>query len=121
MNDQPVKHKPPVAVIIVACVFIAAGVFGFIHHAPELFEDTDFINYEALWVLLLRALAVVAGIFLLRGANWSRWLVIGWMAYHTVLGAFHSVSDLLIHLALLVVFAVLLFHPQVSTYFLKKH
>jgi hypothetical protein len=33
---------------------------------------------------------VVAGVFLLRGENWARWLAAAWMAFHVVIGFYHS-------------------------------
>jgi len=65
--------RRPVTVTIVAIVFIAAGVVGLVYHTAELFGQGK-LNYEEAWVLFLRALAIVIGLYLLRGANWARWL-----------------------------------------------
>jgi hypothetical protein len=51
----------------------------------------------------VRLLAIVAGAGLLRGASWARWLAIVWMAYHVVLSAWHSMSELVTHIAVLTV------------------
>ena len=118
INQPPIQIvKRPLAVIVVALIFIAAGVFGLIHHFPELFAETDFINYEALWVLFLRALSLIIGIYLLRGANWSRWLALAWIAYHVVLSAFHSALGGITHFIILMIIAFLLFLPKSGAFF----
>ena len=113
-NTKP--NGRPLPVTLVGFLFIAAGTFGFIYHASEVFEETQF-SFETLLVLLLRILAIVIGLFLLRGANWSRWLALDWVAYHTILSAFHSSSEMITHLALVIVIALLLFLPKSSAYF----
>jgi hypothetical protein len=59
----------------------------------------------------------VGGIFILRGANWARWLLLAWLCYHVVLSAFHSLSEMIIHGVLCAVIASLLFRRQATGYF----
>lgn len=67
---------------------------------------------------LLRPMARgCGGVGLLRGCNWARWLSSGWMGYHVVLSAFHSLSQLVTHSVLLVVIAYALFRPRACVYF----
>jgi uncharacterized membrane protein HdeD (DUF308 family) len=89
--------KRPWTVTVVAWLFIATGIVGFAYHATEIGEE------GAVWVLVVRLLAVVAGVFMLRGAKWARWLAIAWLAYHVVLSAFHSVSETIAHVVILAV------------------
>lgn len=118
MNGSSAQQTArPVWITAVAFLFIAAGIVGLIYHSKELFEKTGFINYQALWVLFLRVLAVITGMFMLRGANWARWSALAWMAYHGVLGMYHSLTETLIHFGLLIVIAVLLLHPKSSAFF----
>jgi hypothetical protein len=69
------------------------------------------------WVELLRIIAIVCGIYLLRGSNWGRWLAIAWIAYHVVLSAFHSWLQLVVHCLLCTAFAYFLFRPKATEYF----
>jgi hypothetical protein len=108
----------PIAVLIVALLFIVTGGIGLVYHAKEYIEQGS-MNYEFAWVLLIRVLAIVCGILLLKRVNWARWLSIAWLAYHIVLSVFHSVSEIIMHSILLVIIAVLLFIPKSSDYF--KH
>ena len=108
--------KRPLAVTIIAWVYIAAGVIGLAYHATEFKMARPFEN-DAAWVCSVRLLAIVAGAFLLRGQNWARWLSIGWMAWHVGLSGFHELSGLIVHALLLVVIAFFLFRRRASAYF----
>lgn len=116
-TDSP-RHRirPPRSVMLVGWLFIAAGTFGILYHAGELTTDAG-IDVEHAWVLVLRMLASVGGVFVLRGADWARWLLLAWMLYHTVLSAFHSISELAIHIVILAGVAYVLFRPHVRAYF----
>lgn len=108
--------KRPFPVTIISWLFIAAGTVGFIYHASEFSSHEPFGN-DVLWVLFVRLLAVVGGVFTLRGADWGRWLLAAWMAYHVVLSVFHPVEQLIIHTALLAVILFFLFRPKINKYF----
>ena len=71
--------KRPRSVVLVSCLFIAAGILGFVYHASEL-KAQDPVQSDLILVLFIRLLAVVGGVFALRGANWARWLLLVWMA-----------------------------------------
>ena len=107
------KHRP-LSVTIIGWLFIAAGTLGLVYHLTELRRPFE---YDVLWVCFLRLLAILCGVFVLRGTNWARWLLVIWIAYHVVLSAFHSWSEVVIHTLLLVVVAYFLFRPSASSYF----
>lgn len=109
------KHRP-LAVTIISWLFIGAGAVGFAYHVTE-FKALRPFQYEVLWVCFLRLLAIVCGVFILRGSNWARWLLLIWIAYHVVLSAFHSLFEVVTHSLLLAVVAYFLFHPKASLYF----
>jgi formate hydrogenlyase subunit 3/multisubunit Na+/H+ antiporter MnhD subunit len=108
--------KRPLSVTIIGCLFLAAGAIGLAYHATELDVRRPLEN-DAVWVCFLRLVAIVCGVFLLRGANWARWLLLAWFAYHVALSALHSPFELAVHGALFVVIAYLLFRPEASVYF----
>lgn len=113
---RPGHRARPLPVALVAWLFIAAGIVGGAYHASELDPKEPFGN-DALWVLLIRLLAIVAGAFMLRGAAWARWLTLAWLAYHVVLSALHSVSETVTHLVVLAVVALVLFRPASTAFF----
>lgn len=109
-------NKRPLSVTIIGWLFIAAGLVGLTYHITEFTAQGPF-QYNLVWVLVLRLLAIFCGAFILRGSNWARWLLLIWIAYHVVLSAFHSVSELVMHSVLLAVVAYFLFRPRASAYF----
>lgn len=109
-------NKRPLAVTIIACLFIIAGLVGFSYHVTK-FDVNGPVQYEHIWILILRVLVIVCGVFMLRGSNWARWLLLVWIAYHVVLSAFHTLPEMAIHSVLLAVVAYLLFRPSASAYF----
>jgi hypothetical protein len=108
--------KRPIAVLIIGWFFIIAGTVGFIYHLTELSLQAPFTN-DAIWVLLVRLLAIAGGILTLRGANTGRWLLVIWLLYHVVLSYFHPLSELIMHAILLAAIVYALFHPRLTTFF----
>lgn len=109
----------PLPVIIVSFLFIVAGVTGFIYHFKEFFDPNVRLS-EILFIQFVRIVAIVCGILLLKAVNWARWLAIAWLLYHVIIGALHSPSEMIFHIALLVLVAVLLWLPKSSAFFVKN-
>jgi len=109
-------HKRPLSISIIGYLFVVVGIVGLTYHATG-FKGLRPFDYELVWVCLVRLLAILGGVFLLRGHNWARWLLIVWLAYHVVLSVFHSWPGVVMHSVLLVVIAYFLLRPQVSAYF----
>ena len=76
--------RRPLSITLLSWLFIAAGTVGLVYHASAFPGGEGLVDASA--VLLVRVLAIVGGIFALRGANWSRWLLLGWAAFHVVVG-----------------------------------
>ncbi len=106
----------PLSVTIIGWLFIAAGFLGLAFHVTE-FKAQGPLEYELVWVLFLRLLAILCGILILRGSDWGRWLLLAWITYHVILSAFHSPFELAVHSILLVVVAYLLLRPAAAAYF----
>lgn len=107
-------NKRPIPVSILSYLLIAMGAIGFIYHFPEIKNSRP---SEYVWVLALRLVAIVCGLYMLRGKDWARWLAIAWIAFHMILSFFHSMQEVALHALVLVVFAVVLFHPAANRYF----
>ena len=108
--------KRPISVTIVSWVYIVSGIGGIAAHITEFVLRHPFSN-DAVLALAVRALAIVSGVFMLRGDNWARWLATAWIAYHVVLSSSHSLGSAGIHTLLLAVFGYFLFRRQANTYF----
>ena len=109
-------RKRPHSVTIIGWLFVGVGTIGLAYHASD-FKAQRPLEYELVWVCLVRLLAILSGAFMLRGSNWERWLLLVWLAYHIILSAFHSLSELAFHSLLLGVIAYFLFRPQATAYF----
>lgn len=109
-------HKRPLAVTIVASLMLAAGVAGFAYHFSELNLRHPLQN-DALLIEAIRIVAVVCGVFLLRGQDWARWLTMAWLTLHVVVSAFDSMPKLAFHIVLTVVLGYLLFRETSGRYF----
>jgi hypothetical protein len=109
-------NKRPRSVTVIGCLFVVAGVIGLAYHGAEFKAKRPFDN-DIVWVLLVRLLAILGGVFLLRGSDWARWFLLIWMAYHVILSAFHSMFEMIMHCLLFAVIAYFLCRPQASAYF----
>ena len=107
----------PLSIILISGLFIAAGVIGIIYHASEL---KDLATPDVSLVFFVRMLAIIGGIFTLRGANWARWLLVVWILYHVILSFFHTSAELIMHVALSIVVVISLFHAKANYYFKKS-
>jgi hypothetical protein len=109
-------NKRPLPVTLLSLLIAAAGAVGFVYHVTELNWHRPLQN-DALLIELVRLIAIVSGVYMLRGSNWARWLALVWIGFHVVLSAFHSLPEFAFHGLLFAVFAYFLFRPQASHYF----
>lgn len=109
-------NKRPLTVTIIGWIFIAAGAIGLAHHFTEIKPHQPF-QFENFWILLLRLVAIVSGVFMLRGSNWARWVAPAWIAFHVFLSFFHSLREVLVHGLLFVLISYVLFRPEARVYF----
>jgi hypothetical protein len=114
-----IMKRPPLPVLIVATVLILAGVVGFFYHLKD-FADPAEKLYVVVLVELLRIVAIVSGILLLRGSNYGRWLSIAWVLLHVVISMFNSIEQTITHALVLAIVCILLYLPVSSLYFTRK-
>ena len=111
--------KRPLSVTLIGNLFIVAGATGIIYHASELKEIAE--QPEVILVLAVRLLAIVGGLFVLRGANWARWLLVAWIVYHVILSFSHSTVEFAMHAAITVLVLISLFNKRANGYFVGKN
>ena len=107
--------KRPISVTILAWIYIAVAVASFVYGFPLHGVHWDDILAES-----VRLSGLIAGIWMLRGENWARWLAIAWIAFHIGLSAFHNVREVAAHTAFGIVIAVILFRPNAANYFRRE-
>jgi hypothetical protein len=106
----------PRSITVIGWMFIAAGVVGLGYHATEFKAHRPF-DPDYLLVSFVRLLAILGGVFVLRGRNWARWLLIVWIGYHVASGVLHTPFELIVHALLFAAVLYFLFRPRVSEYF----
>jgi len=109
-------NKRPLSITIISWLFIAVGAFALGYHLlPQHIGELK--GQLLLWVYLVRVLAIISGVFMLRGFNWARWLLVVWLAYHVILSGLHSASQVVVHGLLFVVILYFLFRAPARAYF----
>src|SRR5688572_17549288 len=102
------SSERPLSVTVISGLFLVAGAIGLAYHAAE-FKTAGAFPYDVAWVCVVRLLAILSAVFMLRGSNWARWLLVIWIAYHVILSAFHSAFQGIVHGLLFVVVTYFLF------------
>jgi hypothetical protein len=111
--------KAPLPVIVIAAVLMLTGAFGLFGDYLHLKAATTNRN-ETIAIASVHLLAIVAGIFMLRGRNWARWLAVAWMAFHVLISFGHPLQQLIVHSILLLLFAYGLFRADARPFFQPK-
>jgi uncharacterized membrane protein HdeD (DUF308 family) len=104
--------KRPFEVTFLGWLFIVVGIASTAYH---LWRGS--LDRWTVPIVLVGAFAVVAGVYLLRGARWARWLVLAWLGLHVILGALQGLSVAMPHLVLLLVIGYVLLGPPTSKYY----
>jgi hypothetical protein len=112
------KNCPP-TVTLLSFLFVAVGVISTAVHVWQ-FNITRPTKLEVAGVFAIGTLAVVAGIYMLRGRNWARWLALGWISFHVIVAAFNQPLGLVIHGVFVVLLAWLLFRRESQQWFDPK-
>jgi hypothetical protein len=115
-----VKQRP-LSITIISWLFIVfgaialvAGLWPIVHmNGAQLGAE-----FEKHWMVhLSRSAQIIAGVFMLYGQNWARWLLVVWLAFHVVVGALHSPFHLITHAVFFLVGLFFLFRPGAAAYF----
>jgi hypothetical protein len=117
--------KRPIVITVLSWLFIAVGSIGvvaallpLIHPSSQDVQPATNVPpaLELTLMEITRILAVVAGVFMLRGFNWARWLLLFWMAFHVAI-SWGDTQKLLVHAAFFLALLYLLFRPASSLWF----
>jgi hypothetical protein len=115
-------QQRPRSITIISWIFIVFGSisllagllpFGDVTLAQRIAE----LKGPHIFVHLSRMLAILAGVFMLYGRNWARWLLVAWIVFHIVISAMHSVMQLVLHAMIFTVILYFLFRREASSYF----
>jgi len=108
--------KRPLAVVIISCIYIVMGIVGFFYHITD-FKTQPLFQFDVIGVEAIRLLALVAGIFMLMGRDWARWLAIAWIALHVIISIQHPWPELVMHIVFFLAITYFLLRPEAREYF----
>lgn len=113
--------KRPLSITIISWLFIVFGAIALVAGLWPLVHLNGaqrIIDFEKHWIVhLSRTAQIIAGLGMLYGYNWARWLLVVWLAFHIIVGALHSPVQLLTHVLVFLVGMFLLFRTAASVYF----
>jgi uncharacterized membrane protein (UPF0136 family) len=109
-------RQRPITITSLCWLYIAVGALGTAGHYGNFWANKPTVS-EFVWITVLGVAAVTAGVLMLRGQSWARWLALAWIAAHVVISAFHPLQELIVHCALLVLFCYVLFRREAREYF----
>jgi hypothetical protein len=109
-------NRRPIPVTVVGVLFILVGVGSTALHILE-FRAHPPTWAMAVGICAIGVLAVVAGLYLLDGQNWARWLALLWMGFHVAISVRDPIGKLVFHAALFVFFAYILLGREARAYF----
>jgi uncharacterized membrane protein HdeD (DUF308 family) len=112
VTTENVRERP-YQVTLLGYLFILAGLAALGYHLKTATMDR--------WTVVIAAYeiaGILAGLFLLRGANWARWLALAWIGSHVVFAALNSYSLALAHLTLTIAIGYFLLGP--AAYYFKR-
>lgn len=108
--------KRPIAVTGLGWLMMAAGAFGMARGflgANTLWPPEQ----DLIWIVIVDAIGMGCGVFLLRGKNWARWLTLAWIGGHVVIVSFYMRQMIVVHLVIFALIVALLFRADVRAYF----
>jgi hypothetical protein len=107
------SNDRPFSVTGVAWLYIAVGGVMFAYHFPELLH----MHQDAFAIELTELVGLTAGVFMLRGHNWARWLALAWAAFHVALTLSPPFHGLAVHVIIFGGIAVILLRSDANQYF----
>jgi hypothetical protein len=114
-NPEWSTRKPSPSILCVGLLFLALGVLDVWRGVAPL-AGSGRLAADDVQVLAIGVAALIGGSYVLRGRNWARWLLAGWMALHVVISAGRP-AELGAHLVIFGCVAFLLFRARASAWF----
>jgi hypothetical protein len=111
--------KRPIPVTVLGWLYMVVGVASTAYHML-VFRAHPPTWAMAVGTCAVGVLAVIAGVYLLQGQNWARWLALLWMAFHVAISIDDPRGKLLIHSALFLLFAYILLGREARAYFRQE-
>ena len=106
------------SVLVVGVLFLVLGALDLWRGLAPLFASAPrwHMATDDAEVLTIGIAAIVGGTYVIRGANWARWLLAAWMALHVAISVGQP-GALFAHLVIFSFVAWLLFRSGASAHF----
>jgi len=118
-GEAQTSGKRPVFVLVIGVLFIAIGLLDIWLGGSPLASKPAHLASDDLLVASIGIIALLGGIYVLKGHNWARWLLAAWMALHVAL-SIRQPYALLGHVVIFGLLLAGLFHPAASAYFRQR-
>ena len=115
-SENLVTRRRSPSILVVGALFLALGVVDVYQGAAPILRSAWAPATDDLQVLAIGIAALVGGAFVLRGRNWARWLLAGWMLFHVAISIVHP-GQLAAHVVIFGFLAFLLFRPSAREHF----
>lgn len=117
-SQDGTAHPRIRSVLVVGVLFLILGALDVWRGLAPLFASAPHWHMatDDVEVLAIGIAAIVGGIYVLRGANWARWLLAAWMALHVAI-SIGQPGALAAHLLIFGFVAYLLFRSAASPHF----
>lgn len=112
-NTPPTPQRP-LLVTLLGRILIALGAIEFVYRLTKIHQPVHAADFG---VPLFELVILVSGVFLLRGSGWARWLAVAWVGLHVAVGSLHSLSRGIVHGLIFLLFAWMLFRPEINAWF----
>jgi hypothetical protein len=112
--------RRPLSVTLVGWLFVLVGGGGIVMQLAQLLNSGPLDDRglrDLAIVSTLRLIALVAGAMILRGADWARWLLAVWMAYHVWISLQHSWTEAAMHAVIFGALLYVLLRRNAAAYF----
>lgn len=107
------SKRPPIPVFVISVLLIGTSLGGSIQHRVW----THVAEFDGATIAIVELAALVAGVFMLMGHTWARWLAMAWIAFHVAISIPHVWPELVVHVAVLGGFAFALFRRTSREFF----
>jgi hypothetical protein len=116
---EPRKSQTPRPrlITLLGWSLILVGAVEFVYRLTKIHRP---VQTEDIGVPLFELIILVSGVFLLRGHNWARWLAVAWVGFHVAVGSLHSLSMGIVHGLIFLVFAWVMFRPEMNAWFRSR-
>jgi hypothetical protein len=119
-SEEPIARRRFPGILVVGVLFLSLGAVDVYQGLAPMLRTTAPPATDDMQVLAVGIAALVGGGFVLRGRNWARWLLAGWMLLHVVISVGHP-GRLVAHLAIFGCMAFILFRPGARAFFRPGH